>query len=518
MKRDKLNDQMLLDEALIKEALGEAENTEEDLNSDSFIPDSVISEITPWRASMDTLLIGLALSMVTLNILGLNYILPAIGFLMTFFGFRSLRNENSWFRLGWIVSIPLMILFYPGLAINMTIYAGSFAVSDLAKISEYAAIVLRLIQLYALYRGLRSVYQKTGREGRAGEAKALIVWYLILIALAMINWEGIIVPIIMVVVYVLLIKCLFETSRELEEAGYAIEAAPVRFEDGTIAIAVLCLTIAGMIVAHIAFSSYPMEWSPAETTRNGETEEICAELVELGFPENVLDDMADSDIVQLKGADHVFTSTDTLGKDLGETSPMRDLTVNNVEVYKRSETGSDLDDEYYIIHHFSWNGSVRFRGTECIGILPPVRFDSSGYTKKDISGRLLYDSGDSTMTADFYRVTGWYSRQQDREQYGDGFGMFGQIQPDLCEMDFSIPDKGSNQRGYVMMSICPDEPYEERLSYDSVFEYYHQTNSLMYPVKTAREYMESGEWSLGEGPFINDYSAFFVPVVEEEIE
>ena len=42
-------------------------------------PDDIAADVTPWRRAMNRILFGFALCAITLNILGLNYILPTIG-------------------------------------------------------------------------------------------------------------------------------------------------------------------------------------------------------------------------------------------------------------------------------------------------------------------------------------------------------------------------------------------------------------------------------------------------------
>ena len=45
-------------------------------------PEDIVSEVTPWKKSMHRVLIGLAMSSLTLNFWCLNYILPTIGFIL----------------------------------------------------------------------------------------------------------------------------------------------------------------------------------------------------------------------------------------------------------------------------------------------------------------------------------------------------------------------------------------------------------------------------------------------------
>ena len=63
-----------------------------------FPPDDVVEDVTPWRKAMSRVLVGMALCAITLNFWCLNYILPAVGMVLSLLGFRSLWRENKWFR------------------------------------------------------------------------------------------------------------------------------------------------------------------------------------------------------------------------------------------------------------------------------------------------------------------------------------------------------------------------------------------------------------------------------------
>lgn len=52
-----------------------------------FSPDDVVEDVTPWRKAMSRVLIGMALCAITLNFWCLNYILPAVGMVLSLLGF-----------------------------------------------------------------------------------------------------------------------------------------------------------------------------------------------------------------------------------------------------------------------------------------------------------------------------------------------------------------------------------------------------------------------------------------------
>ena len=55
-------------------------------------------DVNPWSKAMNRVLWGTGLTTLTLNFLHLDTILPAIGIILLLLGYRTLRNENGWFK------------------------------------------------------------------------------------------------------------------------------------------------------------------------------------------------------------------------------------------------------------------------------------------------------------------------------------------------------------------------------------------------------------------------------------
>ena len=73
------------------------------------LPPGPSEQSEPWRVAMRRILWGLALVTIKLELLGLNYLLPCLGAALVYLGFRSLRRSAPGFRLGWLVSIVLLV-------------------------------------------------------------------------------------------------------------------------------------------------------------------------------------------------------------------------------------------------------------------------------------------------------------------------------------------------------------------------------------------------------------------------
>ena len=70
------------------------------------------SAFSPWSKIFFCLTAGYALSLLSIPFVELDILLPLIGTLLLYLGYRSLRLENNWFRLGWYLAL-LRLLYMP---------------------------------------------------------------------------------------------------------------------------------------------------------------------------------------------------------------------------------------------------------------------------------------------------------------------------------------------------------------------------------------------------------------------
>ena len=90
-------------------------------------PEEAIRTVTPFRSAMGKVVVGLCLTCFTLELWYLQYLLPALGTILTVLGFRSLRNNNRWFKFCWIISIYEAILLYTVSLLSATPFLESLA-------------------------------------------------------------------------------------------------------------------------------------------------------------------------------------------------------------------------------------------------------------------------------------------------------------------------------------------------------------------------------------------------------
>lgn len=477
---------------------------------DELPPEEIVADVTPWRRAMNRVLSGLALCMVTLNFWCLNYILPAIGTVLLLLGLRALRRENPWLRGCFVCAVLRAACVFPSLILNTTILQSDACKSAAAVAS--AALMLAL--LLCFWQGLRAVQRKAGLPAQGGCAGSLLAWYVLVCVLAAVHYTGWIVPIAMLVGYVCILRSLFRLSRALDEAGYAITPQPVRVTDRCVVLVLAAALGIGCTLGYLFGGSYRMDWQPVDTPAQTQTEAIRQQLLALGFPEAVLNDLTPEDIAACDGALRVVVEVEDYPVNDGRTVLWEAYNEKNERHYVQDTvydvkelrlTGVAVQlpgarETWRVFHHFLWTTDPGFCGTEALQIRPAYRSIPEGWAAAgDVTGRVLYDRGGQTFAAP-YAALGARTFTANTVLWGE------QTNTDLFAA-FSLPRHAQHARGYVTYSTT-----EARDGYilSSGVYYTHQQTWLQYPVVTAMEKRLTTTWG-DSGAFrtVQDALQFF---------
>ena len=328
-------------------------------------PEDIVAGVTPWRRATRWVLIGMGLTTITLSYMYLDYILPAIGMVLLLLGFRSLRRENRWFGVCYGITVLRAVYVFADLILNSTILQSRIHAMPQMAARTGIHLILLFVEFFCLWGGFRAVQRKAGLPPHGGGAVALMVWYGAMCLLALVGYVGLILGVALLVMYILIICSLWKLSKELDQAGYAIRPAPVRLEDGTVALAITVLLVGGCICGWLFGSSYPMEWTPVDAEEHSEAAEIEAKLLELGVPEYVVNDLTAEDLAACDGALRATVEVN----DSKET----ELSITGVGIELPGE-----QERWMIIQHFLWKENPGFYGTESIQLWPPIRIATGG--------------------------------------------------------------------------------------------------------------------------------------------
>lgn len=449
-------------------------------------PEDIVAEVTPWKKSMNRILVGIALSSITLNFWCLDYILPAIGIVLTLLGFRTLRRDNKWFGFCLIITVIRMSYFVPTLILNTTVIQSQIADSPVKSALTVANSVLLLVEYFCFWLGLRTVQKKANLTPRADGALALMIWYMLVCILAFAQYDGFIVPCAMIIGYIFIIRSICKLSKELDEAGYSIRTVSVKITDRCIVLTLTSILVIGCALGCIFGSSYPMEWSAVDVSEHKEVANIKTELIKLGFPEYVINDISSEDIAACDGALQVVV--DVTDEKVNDGIIISDYENGNKEQNKAEDentlritgVGVKLPGErerWIIFHHFLWINASDFVGTESIQLWPAYKNVSQGWNSGgEVTGRVLYDENGKSFSSPYYSLG--------NQTFSSDSIFFGQQTSTDVFAAFSMPAKGNNYRGYL---AYPVEENQDGYIIDSWVNYTHQKSLLQYPAMTAME-------------------------------
>ena len=454
-------------------------------------PEEIVAEVTPWRRAMNRILFGMALCAITLNFLCLNYILPAIGTVLLLLGFRTLRQENRWLGGCFAITVVRAACFFMTLILNTTILQSAVFTPAITTALTAGNAALLLALYFCFWRGLLAVQKKAGLPAQAGGALALIVWYALVCVLAAVQYSGWIVPITMLIGYGFILRSLCRLSGALDEAGYAIAPKPVRVTDRCIVLVIAAVLGIGCALGYLFGGSYPMDWQPVDTSEQAQTETIRQQLLGLGFPEDVLNDLTPEDIAACDGALRIVTKTEDYPVNDGrnvlweayneknERYYVQD-TVYDVKELRLTSVGVQLpgaQETWRVYHHFLWTTDPDFYGTEVLQIWPADQNISDGWRfAGDVTGRVLHDRDGQTFTASYHTLG--------RQTYTADSVFFGQRTNSDLFAAFSMPRHAEHARGYVAYTAAA---VQSGYLLNSWCNYTHQQSLLQYPAVTAME-------------------------------
>ena len=218
------------------------------------------------------------------------------------------------------------------------------------------------------------------------------------------------------------------------------------------------------------------------------------ELLSIGFPDFVLQDLTDEEVLALRGASRVVTGSDVHPVNEGKDVTWKENgTYYHDHVYDKKElriTGVAVllpgeQEQWQIIHHFLWEEQPKFFGTESIRIIPADRIPNGWLRNEGLTGRLLCEKNGETMEAPF-----WFLGE--KEAISSGFFGSPSTQTDVFAA-FSLPGKASRQRGYISYQVSE---LVDGCILDSWIYYTHRDSPLLYPNQSALDHQLSGVWDL----------------------
>ncbi len=435
-----------------------------------------------WGTPIGLIAWGLLLTSIKINHLYLQYILPTIGVLLFYYGSRSLRRENKWFRATWIFAIIMMARNVINLVISST--PLSKAEPDLT-IFAIVYLIFQLAVLLTLKKALQTAFNKFGHQSRRNPLSWACVWTIIVLILALSASSFSLIGLFLLIWDIAIYVSLYRIGPELDEVGYHIPEPPIKMNNVTFSSAYILLLAAAVCICcvysnHLQLES--IEYQQPEMT------ETRARLIDMGFPAEIQKDLTDEDISVLENAVKISVSGDAFL--FNSAVQQRQLPLNQAsESYlfynKRLDAVTIYIElpykELYVLHHFSW-----YDGT-------PYWQDGFGIWAG--TGREILNLKDSGLLYEKDGAT--YKAPVPRLQNGNittSSEFFGTQQSNQIAGAISFPFDSQNQRGYVLYSITLPS---EQTATCAAISYAHMNSPINLP------YTFTEEKALNGGTFGN---------------
>lgn len=405
------------------------------LPADSLPP----AQVTPWRQAMRLVLWGIGLTSLTVQLWHLGEILPLAGGILMALGFRTLRRENEWLRSCWRLSIALAAVrgFFTAATGTVLLHLAPWMETAVGWLLGILSWLLYL----GLWRGMLAIGRKAGQEKPSARAAgALVLWYTALMAATVFApaIQGLAAWVVLAL-YLIILRRLTKLTRALDDCGYAVQAAPVKWDGRWVAAAYLGLVLAGVLLGQFLGQRLPMDWAVRETP-SAQAEAVRDRLEDLGLPREILNDLTDADVLSMSGATQAHSTRESV--HLSISGPTIHFWRAAVLV------PGEAEEHWAILTYFQYADGVSPGYTDGIQILPH-KADSIPLDENMLSGFLLCDRADGTYAAPMQDllVGQWEQTQMDTTS------QFMELLPAVIPSvygQWSVPRQGENVRGYLL--------------------------------------------------------------------
>lgn len=269
----------------------------------------------PWKKPIGLICWGLALITITFNFMGLDLILPAVGGALLWLGLSPLRRENGAFRFACGCAALYALLRLAVVLLRATPLDGWLAGAlggewntTMGPVPLYNVLWTVVLQLTlvltvgGLWQGLKGVFRKAGQRPRTAAAGGLVILEALLLPMALVGLEGWLLVGPVLIIWACLVLSLRKLSRSLDQAGYALEPAPARVSGRLVLVLWLVLHLLAVGVLPLMFARLPDGVQTPVYDSNVSDFPLRRELLELGFPEDILEGLEDSELARFEGA------------------------------------------------------------------------------------------------------------------------------------------------------------------------------------------------------------------------
>jgi hypothetical protein len=294
----------------------------------------------------------------------------------------------------------------------------------------------------------------------------LVLLEALMLPVALVGLEGWLLVGPLLVLFVLLIWNLRKLGKSLDEAGYALTPVPTRFPSGLALGLWLGVPLAAVVVLSLVFARLPVQEQTVADDLDENTA-LRAELLDLGFPEDILSKLPDEELARFQGAYGL-----TVKGDLSQGSADGIPSVEMLEV--------PVEDEQYGFHTVYL---AYLRWSEDGGYMEGVR------VTPDWQGVAVHTSCPSGTLRWQDEDGGVHTAELSFRSDGSA----------VCSYyaDFSLPkDADGPVEGWVCWESVPTSP-ETAAVYNYQLAFAHRLTPWQYPYRLPSDVLLSGGSAIG---------------------
>lgn len=417
--------------------------------------------------ALKLIVLGLFISAFQLNFWKLQYILPTIGILLQFTGYRSLRKENTYFGAAWLIAAARMVYWSIYLGISATPAIIIWNQSEF--LMGCGHMVVQILQLLLLSRALEQRKEEQGWGVSVQAIKGLVVVQCVFILVIVLELnESSILTIGLLVYQLIVFYKVFAMVDELRMANNWLIITEKRVSDRQVYISYFVVMPTIVVALSVMLSRIPVQasiYNEPELTGNRE------ELLALGFPSNVLDDLSDRNVEVFSHPIRVEVTTNTQEFNYEEEEKTDNCTLECTSIFVELS-----DHSLYIIEYFEYPDNLE--------IFQDGFVNDCYETVNLVDGALLYEIEDTTFITSIPRLS-------DEEKYTEDW-MYGRVYEKRISGAISYPSGAAKKRGYVLGKI-------QRLEVEKIVSHYmsyaHSKSRFQFPyayiedeIRNGREY------------------------------
>lgn len=448
-------------------------------------PEEEVRKTNPWSKPIGFITWGFILTTLHLNFLYLQYILPVIGVILIYLGFRSLRNENKYFKVTWLLSILKLSLHL----VNLVWVSTPLNIIDYPKLAIGSVMFPFQIAMFLVFRAaLKEASKKAGRIMEADPLLGASWWTAAAFVIALSPFSNswlIFIP--MMICYILIVRSLFRIGDELDDTGYVLTNAPVKISNQTFGWTYFLIAFTVIIICSIFSNHLKLQ---SQEFFHPETTEARQHLLDMEFPAEALRYLSNEDVTMLSGAVNVESFSKLLMID-AKRIEHKESYGNSTQITHTYEPGKKNieattvyiempENVVYVMQYFKWEGGQPIWQD---GIL--ISGETEADDKQIISSGLFYSKRGTEYTADFPRLA------CDRITRNT---MLGTYYPVLIAGALSYPFDSESQGGYVLYRYTVNVDSDIYVTH-ATFSYVHLLSPLHIPYARTEDLILSGAYT-----------------------